>query len=425
MQLDQVKLSNYAGLWCIEPTRFSQMLTHVNSMNMAAHVASQQPRSIGFTDQRYQSIEGGSIAVIDIQGTMTKAGSSLGGGGTVEARKAIRQAEEDKTVSSIILRFDSPGGTVSGTADLASEVKATTKPTIAFVEDLCCSAAMWVASQCDEIFANNATAMIGSIGTFMGLYDISKALETEGIKAVVIKAGEFKGGGFPGMEITDAQQAEWQRQIDAIQTQFTAGIASGRGMTVDHAKTLVTGLTYLADEAMSLKLIDGIKTFDEVVAGLRAKQQPIQKGVVKMSEKTEPKVATFKEIVAACPGINSKNTADAAFIVEALAAGLTSQEATEHYCAAMKDRLVAAEATATAQAAELAELKAAALAKPKGAPAVGTKAAESGAKSPDAIVAFNEAVKAEQAKGKTKSQAVMAVNKSQPELRQAMVAACN
>jgi len=423
VQPEQVKWSNYGGLWCIEPTRFRQMVNHVNSMNLAAHIASQHPRSFAIGEQRYQSIEGGSIAVIDIQGTMTKAGSSLGGGGTVEARKAIRQAEEDKTVASIILRFDSPGGTVSGTADLAAEVKATTKPTIAFVEDLCCSAAMWVASQCDEIYANNATAMIGSIGTFMGLYDISKALETEGVKAVIIKAGEFKGGGFPGMEITDAQQAEWQKQIDALQAEFTAGIAAGRKLSIDQAKTLVTGLTYVASEAMSLKLIDGIKTFDDVVAGLRAKQQPLSKGITKMTEKIEPKAATFKEIVSACPGIDAKNPADAAFIVQALGAGLTSQEATENYCAAMKDRLKASEDAAAAQAAELAELKAAA-SKPKGAPAVGTKT-DKKAEGGDAAAEFNAAVKAEQAKGKTKSQAVMAVNKAQPELRAAMVAAAN
>ena len=424
MQLDHVKLDNYSGFWCIEPTRFSQMIDRVNKMNLAAHIAAQQPRTISLADQRYQSIEGGSIAVIDIQGTMTKAGSSLGGGGTVEARKAIRQAEEDPTVASIILRFDSPGGTVSGTADLAAEVKATKKPIVAFVEDLCCSAAMWVASQCDEIFANNATAMIGSIGTFMGLYDISKALNDEGIKAVVIKAGEFKGGGFPGMEITDAQQAEWQKQIDAIQEQFTAGIAAGRKLDIDQAKALVTGLTYVATEAMSLKLIDGIKTFDEVVAGLRAKQ-PFSKGAVKMSEKIEPKAASYKEIVAACPGIDVKNPADAAFIVQALGAGLTSQEATEHFCAAMKDRLKASEDAAAAQAAELAELKAAAATKPKGAPSVGTKMDASNDVRGDAVTAFHTAVKAEQATGKNKADAVRAVNRKNPELRQAMVAACN
>lgn len=422
MQLSSVNLDNYSGVWCIEPTRFSQVIDRVNSMNLAAHVAAQQPRTIGLGDQRFRATEGGSIAVIDVQGTMTKAGSSLGGGGTVEARQAIRQAEKDPSIGSIIIRFDSPGGTVSGTADLAAEVAKTTKPTIAFIEDLCCSAAMWVASQCDEVYANNATAMIGSIGTFMGLYDVSKALENEGIKAVVIKAGEFKGGGFPGMEITDAQIAEWQKQIDAIQAEFTAGIAKGRKLSTDQAKSLVTGLTYVATEAQSLKLIDGIKTFDDVVAGLRSKTP--QKGISAMTEKTEPKAATYKEIVAACPGIDPKNAVDSLFVTECLRDELTASDANELYCETLASRLKASEDKATAQATEIAELKAAAIVKPKGAPAVGTAKAASIGES-DAKAAFAAAIKAEQDKGLSRSQAVLAANRKNPELRAALLAEAN
>lgn len=420
MQLNAVNLDNYGGLWCVEPTRFSQLLDHVSRMDLRAHIAAQQPRSIGLSDQRFTAIEGGSIAIIDIQGTMTKAGSSLGGGGTVEARQAVRQAEKDPTVGSIIIRFDSPGGTVSGTADLAAEVAKTTKPTIAFVEDLCCSAAMWVASQCDEVYANNATAMIGSIGTFMGLYDVSKALENEGVKAVVIKAGEFKGGGFPGLEITDAQIAEWQKQIDAIQAEFTAGVAKGRKLSIDQAQKLVTGLTYVATDALSLKLIDGIKTFDEVVAGLRS--NTTQKGPAKMSETSAaPKAATYKEIVAACPGIDPKNAQDALFITDCLKDELTAADANELYCGTLASRLKAAEEKAAAQATELAELKAAA--KTKGAPTVGTLPTSQS--SGDARAAFNAAVKAEQEKGLSRSQAVIAVNKKSPELRAAMLGESN
>lgn len=425
MQLNAVNLDNYGGLWCVEPTRFSQLLDHVSRMDLKAHIAAQQPRSIGLSDQRFTAIEGGSIAIIDIQGTMTKAGSSLGGGGTVEARQAVRQAEKDPTVGSIIIRFDSPGGTVSGTADLAAEVAKTTKPTIAFVEDLCCSAAMWVASQCDEVYANNTTAMIGSIGTFMGLYDVSKALENEGVKAVVIKAGEFKGGGFPGMEITDAQIAEWQKQIDAIQAEFTAGVAKGRKLSIDQAQKLVTGLTYVATEALSMKLIDGIKTFDEVVAGLRSKTP--QKGISAMTEKTEPKAATYKEIVAACPGIDPKNSSDSLFITECLRDELTAADANELYCETLVSRLKASEEKAASQAAELAELKAAALAKPKGAPTVGTstKAEGSSTSGMSASAEFKAAVAAKRSQGLSQSKAVLAVNKERPELREAMLAEAN
>jgi signal peptide peptidase SppA len=426
MQLESVNLDNYGGLWCVEPARFSQLIDRVNKMDLMAHVALQQPRTIDMAEKRYGTVEDGSIAVVDIRGTMTKAGSSLGGGGTVEARRAIRQANADPSVSSIVLRFDSPGGTVSGTADLAAEVQKTTKPTIAFVEDLCCSAAMWVASQCDEVYANNATAMIGSIGTFMGLYDISKALENEGIKAVVVKAGEFKGGGFPGMEITDGQIAEWQKQIDAIQAEFTAGIAKGRKLTSEQAQKLVTGLTYVATEAQSLKLIDGIKSFDEVVNGMRSKAP--QRGMTKMTEPSAaPKAATYKEILAACPGIDPKNAEDALFIADAQKNDLTARECNEHYCSALFDRLKAKDEAITAQAAEIAELKAAAAASPKtkGAPSVGTASKSEGSGTGDAATEFRSQVAKKKASGLPHDRAVTAVNREFPHLVAAMRAQHN
>lgn len=422
MQLSAVKLDNYSGFWCVEPIRFNQLVDRINSMNLSAHVAAQEPQTYDPMAQHFESIEGGTIAVIDIQGTMTKAGSSLGGGGTVEARQAIRQAQNDSTVGAIILRFDTPGGNVAGTADLANEVAKTTKPTIAFIEDLCCSAGMWVASQCDEIYANDATAMVGSIGTFMAVYDISGALAEEKIRTIVVKAGEFKGGGFPGMEISEAQVAEWQKVINSIQDQFTAGIARGRKMTTEQAQSLVTGLAYMAPEAVKMKLIDGIKTFDQVVDGLRSKTT--LKDAKSMTEKTEPKAATFKEIVTACPGIDPKSAADALFITEQLKAESTAIEANGHYCLALQERLKASQESNGKLTTELTELKAT-QPKGKGAPAVGTKAKTEGASDTDAKAEFDAAVKAEQAKGKSRSAAVMAVNKSRPELREALVASAN
>lgn len=418
--LSEVKLDNYSGVWCVEPTRFSQLVDRVNRMNLTAHIQAQEVRSLDMNAAAFGTTGGGSIAVIDIRGTMTKAGSSLGGGSTVEARRAIRQANADPNVSQILLRFDSPGGNVSGTADLARDVKNSQKPVTAFVEDLCCSAAMWVASQATAIWANDPTAMVGSIGTFMGLYDISKALDNEGVRAVVVKAGEFKGGGFPGMEISDAQVAEWQKRIDGVQKEFTAAIASGRNMTISEAEQLVTGLTYLASEAVGMKLIDGIKTFDEVVNELKSK--PAAKGNT-MSE-TQP--ATYKQIVSACPGIDPKTAEDALFINECLKGECSADDAAGLYCSELQDRLKAAAEKHAELAdensklkAENEELKAAAAAKKPGAKAVGTGVKTETA---DAATAWKAAIEAKVASGMARDRAVMAVNKEQPELREAILA---
>lgn len=426
MQPHNVNLSNYSGLWCIEPQRFNQMIEHVNRINLTAHIEAQEPATFEARDRHFATTNDGEIAVIEVMGTMTKRGSSFGGGGTVRARRAIRQAEQDTNVRGMIIRFDTPGGTVAGTSDLATEIANTSKPVFGFVEDLCASAGMWCAAQCDSLYANSATAQVGSIGTFMALYDISKALEEEQIRTIVVKAGEFKGGGFPGMEVSDEQVAEWQKRVDAMQAEFTAAIASGRNMSVQQAEQLVTGLTYMANDAIGLKLIDGIKTFDEVVEELRSQTSGGRPAMSK--ETTTPTAATFDEVVAACPGIDSKNEQDALFITECMQGKLTASEATEHYCDALRDQLTASqervtelEAKVTELEAEVTELKSK---KGKGAPSVGTQAGGNGSES-DARADWDEAIAAEQKKGKTRVQAVKAVNAKNPELREAMLAAAN
>jgi len=369
--------------------------------------------------QEFDTIDNGSIAVITVSGTMTKRGSSFGGGGMLRSRRQIRAAENDGSVRGILIRFDTPGGTVAGTADLAADVAGTTKPTIGFVEDLCASAGYWVASQCDEVFANTSTALVGSIGTFMAVHDISAALNEEKIRTIVVKAGEFKAGGFPGTEITDEQVAEWQKMINGTQKQFTAGIAAGRGMTTAQAGQLVTGLVYLAEEAQQLGLIDGIKTFDSVVERLRSQTLA---GAAKMADEKEPIAATYAEIVAACPGIDTKQSADALFVAEAQEAGLTAKDAGALYCDSLRERLDASSKREAELSEEVNELKSAATQKPPGVPAVGTKTADPEAGDP--ITEFKSMVSEQMKAGaKTKADAVRAVNKLRPELREAMLAA--
>ena len=145
-----------------------------------------------------------------------------------------------------------------------------------------------------------------------------------------------------------------------------------------------------------------------------------------MSDTTETQAATFKELVAACPGIDMKNAADAVLIGECQEAELTTADATALYCSTLRDRIAASEAVNKTLSTEVAELNAAAaLVKPKGVPAVGTKTVSETDDSTDAHADFMVAVRKEQENGKSRAEAVKTVNRTQPELREAMVAAAN
>ena len=305
------RVTDYVGVWAIEQLAANALLAHAKNIDLRQHVAdaSTQPKAeLRSTAEMMPDGRGKSVAVIRVQGTLMKASSSLGGTGTVQMRRDIRKAAADADTSAIMLVIDSPGGTVAGTSDLSDEVRAATKkkPVYAFVQDLCASAAYWVASQADKIYANSDTAMIGSIGTFMSLMDMSKYAEKEGIEAVVFATGTLKGAGTPGTAVTEEQRGHFQSIVDQSQKSFDAAVKQGRGMTDKQMSAVRPGGVFLAQEAISNGLIDGVQPFESALSELikesrspsRAKASAELPRGVPMSVETAEPVALVPDHVA-------------------------------------------------------------------------------------------------------------------------------
>ena len=346
-----LELDQYVGLWAIDETAGMQLFDHARRLDLAGHVAQTHSagRDIAAATVADQAADELTIAVIDIRGTMTKRGSSLSdAGSTVLIRRELRQAARDGGVDGILLRIDSPGGTVSGTADLAAEVAEANgrKPVYAFAEDTTASAAYWVASQAAKVYANNRTAKVGSIGTLLYLYDLSGMAEKEGVRPVVIKTGDLKGVGVPGAAVTEQHEAYLQEIVDQTQAEFTAGVMAGRGMNSEQVAAVATGRVYNAGEAQRVGLIDGIESFDQTLALLAAEIRGRRRNSrgSQMSAEQEsqqgPQPATFKELKAAFPN------ATAEFLTAQLEADATIDQARAAYTKALEERAAAAEARA-------------------------------------------------------------------------------
>lgn len=264
------RMSDYFGAWAYEPGHFALQWSIISRTNLAEHMAGPpMPRVPTVLNEPARG--GKNIARVVVRGTMMKGQSSFGGTSTVQLRRDIRQAASDPNVSGILLDVSSPGGTVAGTEDLAAEVKDARrkKPVWAFIEDLCASAAYWVASQAGQIFANNKTALAGSIGTIQTVYDFSGQAEKEGIKVMVFATGPFKGAGqIEGAAVTDEHRAYFQQLIDSSQESFDARVRSGRGMNAGQLAAVRTGGVFTASQALDLKLIDGIRSLDRTLEAL-------------------------------------------------------------------------------------------------------------------------------------------------------------
>jgi len=435
-QLGVAHIAEYGGAWAIYEPRFRTAFDRIASIDLRMHVEQQMSRGGGKGSLRnvaggYENIEG--VAVIEMSGPLMKMASSLtGGSSTVAIRQQIRNAVNDPAVHSILMWIDSPGGTVSGTSDLAADIAAAAavKPTVTHADDLMASAAFWAGSQASKVFANS-TALVGSIGTYMVIEDSSGMAAMDGVKVHVVRAGDFKGMGVPGTEVTAEQLADSQRIINDLNAQFLQGVASGRRMSLPQVQQLADGRVHVAAEAQKLGLIDGVQSFDATLQQLIAAGQakaPSSKGTKKMSEENTsvtapvapvaPSVASFADIEAACPGC------DASFVLSQLKSSATVSTATAAWMAQQKAEIDAlkkqsADAKAEAEAA-------------KNRP--GVPPLKDGAKSDskpsfegDPVSAWNAAVAAERAAnpGLSADAIVRNANRKNPGLREQMVAAIN
>lgn len=340
-------IDQYFDVWCVMPERFMGMAQQLGNVNLVDHIALAQRSgtSTVSSDREYEMLSGG-IALIEVSGTLMKYGSSLNeSSSTIALRRKIRLAAKDTEVSSILLRIDSPGGSSAGTQDLADDIAAAAqqKTVVAYIEDLGASAAYWIASQCSQVFANRS-AMVGSIGTYAVVQDLSGAAAAMGIRVHVVRAGEFKGAGTPGTDVTAAQLAEWQRIVDETNDFFLRGVSAGRGMSLSEIRKLADGRVHIGAAAKTLGLIDGVQSFDETISQLQ------KKGKKPMSETktTAAAPATIKDLRAALPG------SDAEFLASQLDKEATVEQAREAWMAhlAQENATLRAKAKAAKQADE-------------------------------------------------------------------------
>jgi len=223
--------------------------------------------------QRGGNRPSGAIAVIPVYGTIVQRASQIdiceGGTSTQQISGALADAMADNTVAQILLDIDSPGGSVYGVQELAAEIAQAKKPVVAVANSLAASAAFWIGSAAGEFYVTPG-GEVGSIGVWMAHQDWSKALDEAGVKTTLISAGKFKVEGNPYQPLDDDAQAFMQSRVDDYYAAFTRGVAKGRKVGVDQVRQgMGQGRVLGADQALSERMVDGIATFDDVVARMQ------------------------------------------------------------------------------------------------------------------------------------------------------------
>jgi len=219
------------------------------------------------------------IAMIEVEGMLMNARE----GGFLQAEEnklslftqQLDAARNDSKVKAVVLRVNSPGGTVSCSDAMYQEVmkfkKETGKPVIAAAQEVMASGAYYVSCGSDVIVAQ-PTSVVGSIGVMMQLFEIEKGLAKLGIVPNAIVSGPMKEMGSPFKELEPKEKAVMQGMIDEYYGRFV-GVVQAKCHISDQSKLKEStdGRVFTGEQAKAIGLVDQLGMLDDAIALARTR----------------------------------------------------------------------------------------------------------------------------------------------------------
>jgi protease-4 len=220
------------------------------------------------------------VGVITLEGIIMSGSSGLlSAAGTGDILSKLHDAAEDPEISALVIRINSPGGTVAASQELYEEalrVKESGKKLVVSMGDVAASGGYMVSCAADKIVANPGTTT-GSIGVIMEFQNVEGLYDKLGLKENVVKSAPHKDIGSPTRPMTEDERAIFQDMVDEMYNQFVEIVAKGRHMSVDQVKKLADGRVYTGTRAKELGLVDEVGDFYDAVkiaadmAGIKGK----------------------------------------------------------------------------------------------------------------------------------------------------------
>jgi protease IV len=234
-------------------------------------------------------------------GVIVAAGEILDGdqppgtvGGDSTAR-LIRQARLDKNIKAVVLRVNSPGGSVMASEEIYRELlalRAAGKPVIVSMSTLAASGGYYISAPADEIWASPAT-LTGSIGIFAIIPTIDKTLGKVGVTVDGVGTTPLAGQLRIDRPMSDDSRALLQSQIGRGYEEFLSRVSTGRKKTREEIDAIAQGRVWAGTDAKRLGLVDELGSFDDAVksAARRAKLTDYQ------LEFVEPELTWAQQLV--------------------------------------------------------------------------------------------------------------------------------
>jgi protease-4 len=222
---------------------------------------------------RYTQISGPesgpAVAVLDVVGPIVSGSTS-----SFETRAMtasgdlvplIRHAAGNPDVAALVLRLNSPGGSVVGSDEIYHALRETQKPVVAFLQEVAASGAYYISMAAGHVVAN-PNSLTGSIGVIGQFPNAEALMEKIGVQVTTIKSGASKDLGNPFRAMNDAEQAIFQDIVDETYGRFVDIVARGRNLPEEQVRQLADGRIYTGQKALKLGLVDALGYQPDAIA---------------------------------------------------------------------------------------------------------------------------------------------------------------
>lgn len=227
------------------------------------------------------------IAVVNVEGEIVWGEGDENSAGSDTVYRNLKRALNDKSVLGVILRVNSPGGSVAGSeiiAQAVEEIQQKGKPVVVSMGGMAASGGYWISATANQIIASPST-LTGSIGIFGLAIDFEKTAKKVGISEDGVSTSPLAERRSL-KALSPEQEALAQISVESGYEQFLERVASGRKLSKTAVDKIAQGQVWLGSEAVANGLVDKLGDFDDAVEALT--------GLINAARSNEAKVSDLE-----------------------------------------------------------------------------------------------------------------------------------
>lgn len=211
---------------------------------------------------------GDAVAVMRLDGTISDStGDYISTGGITpdHVDDLLAQAAIDPSIKAVVIRVNSPGGSVVASDEIYRALLDFEKPVVIWMSEMAASGGYYISCAADHVFAHPDT-LTGSIGVISQFINAEELLDELGVDVVVITSGARKDTGSLFRAMTEEEKALWREITDEIYGSFVEIVAEARELPEETVRELADGRVYTGRQAFDLGLVDELGALDDAIA---------------------------------------------------------------------------------------------------------------------------------------------------------------